>query len=313
MTTSPVIHKEFKNDSFRSAKVLDRLIRSKIFSSYQKIFQETTGLPLELTGVSDNEVTACRGSVNQNHFCKLLNQGNEGCKECLMAQRCLSAPESRGVQSIACFAGLQETAVPVSVGGTVIAQLKTGQIFHEDPEAAGFHDIVSSLESIETDPAALEKAYLETPVIEKQRYHAMITLLASFSLQLTKLANQIEFQEELEKEDVMSQVQDYIDANIQEPLNLERLADEFHMSTFHFCRKFKESLGLTLTEYLTQQRIDLAKDALRETDHRITDIAYDVGFQSLSQFNRSFHKLTGMAPSVFRRRYQQGIEQKKYA
>jgi len=283
-------------------KVVDRLLRSELFQSYQEIFQASTGLPLELHAVDDEEVTACRGSVNQNRFCSLLNKGDSGCQECLVAQKCLSNPESRGVQSIACFAGLQETAVPVAVDSQVVAQLKTGQVFHEEPKKSDFRKVTNILGEDSVDAVEIEEAYMATPVFEKQRYQAMVTLLAAFSLQLTKLANRIAKEQVNEEEGVIEMAKDYIEENLNDAIHLDEIAEEMGMSSFHFCRKFKESTGVTLTSYVSQRRVELAKEALENTDDKITDISFDVGFQSLSQFNRTFHKVTGMNPTAFRKK-----------
>lgn len=216
-----------------------------------------------------------------------------------MAQRCLGDNQDRGVRTIACFAGLQETVIPIMLGPTMVAQLKTGQIFHDEPAPVDFQKIAGF---IETDGPALEEAYLATPVIEKRRYQAMVTLLAAFSLQLTKLANQIGFEEEHEAESFIGFAKDYIEDNLSDPISLEDISHQMQLSPFHFCRKFKKSTGTTLTGYITGRRVELAKEALITRSTRVTEIAFNVGFQSLSQFNRSFQKVMGMSPSEYRKR-----------
>lgn len=281
----------------KQQQVFQRLQQSELYQSYRAIYQKVTGLPLELHAIADDSAAACRGSVNQNRFCHLLNEGKDGCQQCLMSQRCLSAEAGVGVQSISCFAGLQETAVPVVLSGVVIAQLKTGQIFHDQPTKTEFSKLPAEI-SVTDD---LHEAYMATPVIEKKKYRAMVTLLAAFSLQLSKLASQIAAGITHSSEDIMAKAMDYIDENLDERIHLEEIASEVNISPFHFCRKFKESTGMTLTNFVAHRRIELVKEALLETDRSITDIAFDVGFQSLSQFNRSFQKIVGKSPTAFRR------------
>ncbi|PQJ28653.1 helix-turn-helix domain-containing protein [Rubritalea profundi] len=57
---------------------------------------------------------------------------------------------------------------------------------------------------------------------------------------------------------------------------------------------------MTFTEYVNRQRVELTKEELKNTEKPITEIAYAVGFQSLSQFNRSFLKFTGEPPRGYR-------------
>jgi len=86
-----------------------------------------------------------------------------------------------------------------------------------------------------------------------------------------------------------------------EALSLGELAAEVGLSRERLSRLFHQSLGISFSEYLTQTRIATARNLLRESDLPIIDVAYDSGFQSLSQFNRSFAKLENCSPSQFRR------------
>jgi AraC-like DNA-binding protein len=75
------------------------------------------------------------------------------------------------------------------------------------------------------------------------------------------------------------------------------------MSVTHLCRYFKRVTGRTITDYVKRYRIDRAKTLLVGDEHSITWIAYEVGFESHSYFDRIFHDVTRMTPQEFRRRY----------
>jgi AraC-like DNA-binding protein len=64
---------------------------------------------------------------------------------------------------------------------------------------------------------------------------------------------------------------------------------------------FKDSTGLTLTDYINRCRIDWAKRELLRPEIRVSEVAFNVGYQSLSQFNRSFVRIAGVTPTKFRR------------
>lgn len=284
----------------RIKSVWERIKKSSLFKDYQKTFEASTGLPLELQFAFEDQVSLCNGSCNQNRFCKLLN-ANNSCEKCLMAQKCLNQRGS-GVQSMSCFAGLKETVVPIMIGDFLIARLRTGQILHESPSSKTFMEVAQELgETDGVNQGNLEKAYLATPVIEKQRYRAMVTLLATFSMQLRTLAKQLYYDEKRKEHNVMELAKDYIEENFMEEIILQDIAEEVFMSPHHFCRKFKETTGMTMTDFITKRRIEEARALLHERKMKITDIAFEVGFQSLSQFNRSFSKLNGMSPSGFRK------------
>jgi AraC-like DNA-binding protein/mannose-6-phosphate isomerase-like protein (cupin superfamily) len=88
-----------------------------------------------------------------------------------------------------------------------------------------------------------------------------------------------------------------------EKLALADLAKVADMSVTHLCRYFKRVTGRTMTDYVKRYRIDRAKTLLVGDEHSITWIAYEVGFESHSYFDRIFHDVTRMTPQEFRRRY----------
>lgn len=73
-----------------------------------------------------------------------------------------------------------------------------------------------------------------------------------------------------------------------------------HLSHYHFCRLFKQSTGITPHQYLTQCRIDRAKQLLLTTRLTITEIAFAVGSTNHSSFTRLFRQYVGVPPKVFR-------------
>lgn len=277
--------------------LIGRLRNSELFRSYREIFRNSTGLPLDLRPVGTRWLESGLDDEGGSRFCRLLNRGGSLCPQCAETYCCLASNEGRGVRSVRCFAGLAETAVPVMHGGTVVAKLITGHVLHEKATRERFAEIVGMARG----DAELERAYLETPVIGEEKYRAMTTLLAAFSLQLGELAGQIVLDLRHEKSDCIAYAKDFVDGNINEPILLDEVASEVHMSRYYLCRRFKKATGMTLTEYVTDRRVEMAKDMLANTSLRVADIAFEIGFQSLSQFNRCFRKITGITPTKFRR------------
>jgi len=75
-----------------------------------------------------------------------------------------------------------------------------------------------------------------------------------------------------------------------------------NMSSFYFCKSFKRATGITFTNYLARVRIEKVKNLLLNPHKRVSEAAYDAGFQSLSQFNRVFRRIAGEAPTAYRER-----------
>lgn len=98
----------------------------------------------------------------------------------------------------------------------------------------------------------------------------------------------------------LSRVLDYIDAYLDKNIKLANLAQLIDMSPFHFSRLFKRSIGTTPHQYLSQQRVERAKQLLKKTDRLITDIALECGFSSHSHLSKQFRQITGMTPKTYR-------------
>jgi AraC-like DNA-binding protein len=93
----------------------------------------------------------------------------------------------------------------------------------------------------------------------------------------------------------------WIDAHCAKPIDLEGLAGRFALSPFHFLRVFARVLGVTPHQYLVRSRLRHAARLLAEDERAVTDVAYDAGFNDLSNFVRTFHRAARVSPSVFRK------------
>ncbi len=98
----------------------------------------------------------------------------------------------------------------------------------------------------------------------------------------------------------MNQVMQFLLENRFQTINLDRVAEKANLSKEAFCRFFKLRTGKTFTQYLQQLRIAEAQKLLLETDLGIAEIAFRVGYENLSYFNRSFKKLSAKSPSDYR-------------
>jgi AraC-like DNA-binding protein len=102
-------------------------------------------------------------------------------------------------------------------------------------------------------------------------------------------------------EPIVQEIIAYLEENYANPLSALEVADHFNLSRFTLSRKFRRYVGLGFHEYLMHRRIFEAKRLLHETDLKIIAIACNVGFDSISAFNRAFRLLTGVSPASFRR------------
>ena len=104
----------------------------------------------------------------------------------------------------------------------------------------------------------------------------------------------------------MLRARDTMDRAFAEPLDVPALARVAHVSPAHFSRQFRATFGETPHRYLQRRRVERAMELLRETRRPVTEICFDVGFNSLGTFSRTFRDVVGESPSAYRARFEAG-------
>lgn len=105
---------------------------------------------------------------------------------------------------------------------------------------------------------------------------------------------------------IVRQAAAYIDENYFEDLNLSLLAERFRMESSYFSRMFRQELGENPIFYITRKRIEKAQNLIAHTDTNLTEIAFLVGYNDYSYFNRVFKKSVGMSPREYRNSHNGG-------
>lgn len=98
----------------------------------------------------------------------------------------------------------------------------------------------------------------------------------------------------------LERAREFIDHCYDHPLNLEQISQKACFSQYHFLRLFRTAFKKTPHQYLIERRIERAKELLTADSMRVTDICFEVGFQSLGSFSSLFHKCVGHAPVAYR-------------
>ena len=285
----------------RAADLIQRISKSDIYKDYERAFSDATQLPMALRPTEIWRL-ALEEKRYQNPFCAMLAKTNRTCAACLQVQKAIQDMPGSGAKTVTCFAGLCDTAVPVTAGEKVIGYLQTGQVALRKPNEVQFGRITQQLVDwgVSVDLSQLKDAYYHSRTLAPQQYTAMVKLLEIFATHLSTLANEIVVQEDEAESPMIRRARAYILANQADPIDLDKVAQAMHVSTFYFCKMFKKATGLTFTDYLSRVRVEKAKTLLLNPHLRISEIAYDVGFQSLTHFNRMFRKIVGESPTAYR-------------
>ena len=287
----------------RSRVLVEQLKRSEIYRDYEKAFRETTGLPINLRPIEAFNLPH-HGDKKENPFCMLMAKSNHSCAACLQLQRKIEDQAKLEPKTLKCFAGLCDSAVPVRVGENLIAFLNTGQIMLHKPNKEMFAKTTRSLLKWGTDVdlKRLEEAYFQTRVVTKKQLESVLRLLSVFAQHLSGLGNQLMVSNDAAESPAVARARVFIAEHHSDEVALGDVAKAVNMSAFYFCKTFKRATGMTFTDYLARVRVEKVKNLLLTPHTRVSEAAFEAGFQSLSQFNRVFRRVAGEAPSAYRER-----------
>lgn len=146
----------------------------------------------------------------------------------------------------------------------------------------------------------IEEAFFNTPVFTAERYESLVQLLAIFAGHLSVHAHALNFENGHADPPASAEARRYIQDHAGDELSLTSVARIVRMSASYLSEKFKQATGMNFVEYVARTRIEKARHLLQDPERQISGIAFAVGFQSLSQFNRVSKKVTGQAPSAYR-------------
>lgn len=253
-------------------RFIQNLAESELFQHYQKAFHTLTTLPLNLESV----------------------------------------PEDAHIDNITTATGITgvvDTKVPVRVGKNTIAIMHTGGVRLQPANADTFAPVAKAMLDDGHSAMEIRSAKVQfdhVPVMAPERYDAAVAILQSFALQLGDCAHRLLFANATHEPEAVRHAKSFIHQHLAEPMSLDAVAKAVNVSPFHFCKLFKRATGLTFTDFVNRARVEKAKRMLMKPAARITEVAYDVGFQSLSHFNRSFRRIADESPTEFRSRMKSG-------
>ena len=200
-----------------------------------------------------------------------------------------------------------------TIAETVVIQMKEhflGQTFFALPEISAINDLFERAKAGvafhgETKKIVGEKLKL---IEALPHFQQLILLLEIFQLLATSKeytalqTRPIANASVLKEQQRMHKIYHYIETNYQTSINVNKVASLTNLTTAAFCRYFKKSTHLTFTDFLNQYRINQAKKLLLH-DKNVTEACYESGFENLSHFNKTFKKVAGENPSLFKKRH----------
>ena len=289
-----------------------RLMNSDVVRRQQVAFSCATGLPLTLLPASGNGKP---GTPLSSLFCIDGCMGPGSGEVC---QQRLLAAEHRAVDTghpvhCQCPAGLIKLVAPVMISGRHVGNLLAGPFSVGTLDAVQLRRLTGQLKKwgLQSQVAGLRASWRASPALSTKKLHAVETLMEMFAQYLTECGQRLLLEEAGQRSPLLQKIEAHFAEQGDRAASVRELADRLHISPCHFCKLFKKQTGWTFTEYRTQLRIDAAKKLLLNRHLRVSEVAFEAGFDSIPYFNRAFRRLVGCSPSEFRARQGLSIRAKK--
>ncbi len=283
------------------SQLYDHLLNSELFSVYRSAFEKVTAHTVALVHPDVDQTPKEEIKRCSNDYCSILRETQSCSKRCLSHTINLSKKAFKTSNTAICEGGLTSSLIPIHSDQKVVAYLRTGQVklSVDSISKEKIHQLQEDLpDSVAQD---LSDAFAEMTNFDEKKYVNQLVVLGAFSLQLATLAEK-SLQSESSESILTNRCKQYISKHLREKICLDELAEHTKVTNSYMCKQFKKHTGMTIVEYINVHRINIAKKRLLESSvTKVIEIAYDCGFQSLSQFNRTFQKFVGDTPSSYRK------------
>jgi AraC-like DNA-binding protein len=283
-----------------------RLATYEPVREYQAAFASATGIPLNLLPPSPG-LDGQRAMPAGGEFCVADCLGSGSGQACWCGVRDAEARAAKTLCPVhfTCAAGMTMILTPVTVRGRYLGAVLAGPFAERALDAPPGQQLERGLAEgpPKRDEEALRKVWNQSPATTAGRRHAMTRLTILFAQYLGARAERQLAGERAAMSPLLEKVEKLLAArSLREALSLREAATKVSLSPCHFCRVFKQQTGMTLTQYQTRRRLELAKRLLLEPHRRVSEVAYAAGFESIPHFNRVFRRYAGCSPSQYRRR-----------
>ena len=245
-----------------------------------------TGISISILDTNRREVATSKKKLE---YCSLLQSiagEQQRCSQCdkMILDRCLS---TKTLEHHICRAGLYDSAMPIIKDDAIVGFVIMGQVRSVESPATVQYMPRTDAQTLEQ----LKRFYANAPFLSKELLDALYDLLPRI---LFDRAIRIVY------DPLISEIVNFIDVHLQESLSIERLCAKFYISKNHLYEAFRINLGNTVTGYINEQRIFLAKELLRQSDKPMNKIAEQIGINNYTYFFKLFKKLTGITHTEYR-------------
>lgn len=205
--------------------------------------------------------------------------------------------------------------MPVMIGGRHVGSLLAGPFRVGPLKGARQRWLMHQLKAngLSSRAANARASWNSSPTLTREKLRAIETLLEMFAQYLAECGQRLLLQEAGQQSPLLQKIEAQLAEPSDRALTVRELAERLHISPCYFCKLFRRQTGFTFTAYRTQLRIETAKRLLLDPTRRVSEAAYESGFESIPYFNRAFRRHVGCSPSEFRARQAPSIRAKQLA
>lgn len=251
-----------------------------------KNIYDLTGIAISVLDTKYNVLTKCK---TVQDYCSVLQKKEKlHCCECdmILLEKCRASKE---LENHICFAGLYDAAMPIIKNDTIVGFAIMGRVRSANSPISPHH-----LPDIDAKKLKkLKKLYNELPFITEDKLMALYDLL---SFVIFDSAIQIVY------DPLVTEIINFIEANFRENISIDYLCSKFHISKNRLYKAFNDNLRSTVNMYITERRLNYAKELLLKTNDPVYIISQNAGIGNYAYFCRLFKEKNGVTPTQYRKK-----------
>jgi AraC-like DNA-binding protein len=274
---------------------------SLLFQSYQEVFLREHSLSLRLLPAEGEPAPEADAS---NTVCRLRALDPVISGRCNEVRRALQqrVRDTVSTQGIRCHAGLREFAVPILAAGRHVSTLVAGSVLDHAWSELDLSRVKefckgSSCEPLEED---LRDAYGQTPRVAPGKLRYMLQNLELVAHHLGLHADKLPMMTSQGEPPLVRRMKELVAADLSILLSVKSISKGLHCSPDYLERVFKKHTGRKVGDFFKLARMERADQLLTGCKSKIAAVAFEAGFGSVSQFNRTFKAFTGYTPKQWR-------------
>lgn len=246
---------------------------------------------------------------NRGHYCafcemtRALPGGRQYCDQSDRIEAVALAKEYRGPFFHKCHMGMRELVIPLFNDNDLLGILFVGQCRTDNDNK---DEVKESALKMNADPHEFLELYNNLPVVSKKDMLSIGTILLQYfdtKILSRELLDSTNFSSK-QSIDLVHGIRGYIKQNYRFSISPKQIAKEFFVNPSYASRCFSERYGITITDYISKVRIDMAKSLLITTNVPIGNISLNIGYEDANYFSRVFKRIVGESPSEYRQKNQ---------